>query len=67
MIIFGTAFTEESSVGKLPEVIKTEIDDSGYMLSNVDISKEDINKRLKILTVNKAPGVDEIASRILIG
>jgi hypothetical protein len=34
------------------------------MLSNVDITKEDINKRLKNLKVNKAPGVDEIVPRI---
>jgi hypothetical protein len=45
---FGTVFTEESIVGKLPEVIKNVKDDNGSMLSNVDITKEDINKRLKI-------------------
>jgi hypothetical protein len=33
----------------------------------VDITKEDINKRLKHLKVSKAPGVDEIVSRLLIG
>jgi hypothetical protein len=62
----GTVFTEESVVGKLPEVIKNVKDDNGSMLSNVDITKEDINKRLKNLKVNKAPGVDEIVPRILI-
>jgi hypothetical protein len=36
-------------VGKLPEVIKHVKDDNGSMLSNVDITKEDINKRLKNL------------------
>jgi hypothetical protein len=41
---FGTVFTEESIVGKLPEVIKNVKDDNGSMLSNVDITKEDINK-----------------------
>jgi hypothetical protein len=41
-------------------------DDNGSMLSNVDITKEDINKGLKNLKVNKAPGVDEILPRILI-
>jgi hypothetical protein len=45
---FGTVFTEELIVGKLPEVIKNVKDDNGSMLSNVDITKEDINKRLKI-------------------
>jgi hypothetical protein len=44
---FGTVFTEESVVGKLPEVIKNVKDDNGSMLSNVDITKEDINKRSK--------------------
>jgi endonuclease/exonuclease/phosphatase family metal-dependent hydrolase len=63
---FGTVFTEESIVGKLPEVIKNGKDDNGSMLSNVDITKEDISKRLKNLKVNKAPGVDEIVPRILI-
>jgi hypothetical protein len=62
---FGTVFTAESIVGKLPEVIKNVKDDNGSMLSNVDITKEDINKRLKNLKVNKAPGVDEIVPRIL--
>jgi hypothetical protein len=57
---FGTVFTEESIVGKLPAVIKNVKDDTGSILSNVDITKEDINKRLKKLKVNKAPGVDEI-------
>jgi hypothetical protein len=60
---FGTVFTEESIVGKLLEVIKTRMDDSGRMLSNVDITKEDINKRLKNLKVNKAPGVDEDSTK----
>jgi hypothetical protein len=41
---FGTVFTEDSIVGKLVEVIKTGLDDSGCMLSNVDITKEHINK-----------------------
>jgi hypothetical protein len=63
---FGTVFTEELIVGKLPEIIKNVKDDKGSMLSNVDITKEDINKRLKNLKVNKAPGVDEIVPRILI-
>jgi hypothetical protein len=63
---FGTVFTWESIVGKLPEVIKNGEDDNESMLSNVDINKEDINKRLKNLKVNKALGVDEIVLRILI-
>jgi hypothetical protein len=41
---FGTVFSEEAIVGKILEVIKTGIDDSGCMLSNVDIVKEDINE-----------------------
>jgi hypothetical protein len=42
------------------------LDDSCSLHDNVDITKEDINKRLKNLKVNKAPGVDEIVPRILI-
>jgi hypothetical protein len=39
---FGTVFTGESIVGKLPEVVKNGKDDNGSMLSNVDIEP---NKR----------------------
>jgi hypothetical protein len=45
--------------------METGMDDNGRMLSNVDITKENINKRLKNLKVNKTPGVDEIVPRIL--
>jgi hypothetical protein len=44
MIILGLYFTVESFVGKLPEEIKTGIDDSGRILSNEEETKEDINK-----------------------
>jgi transposase-like protein len=53
------------SIARLNEILKER--DSGRMLSNVDITKEDNkNKQLKNLKVNKAPGVYEIVPRILI-
>jgi hypothetical protein len=57
---------EKSFVGKLLEVLKTGKDYNGSMLSNVEITKEVINKRLKYLKVDKAPGVDEIVPKLLI-
>jgi hypothetical protein len=40
------------------------MDDSGRMLSNVDITDDNVNKPLKNLKVNEAPGVNEIIPRI---
>jgi hypothetical protein len=48
----GIVFTKESIVGKLLTVIEAGTDYSGCMLSNVDITKGDINDLQKNLKVN---------------
>jgi hypothetical protein len=54
---FGTVFTEESIIGKLPEVIKNVKDDNGSMLSNVDITKEDITHTSVLTPFSPRSGV----------
>jgi hypothetical protein len=39
---------------------------SRHMFSNVNITAEDINRRIKKLAINKAPVVDGIVPRLLI-
>ena len=60
---FGSVFTSENV---LPEVNYMFDKDSNHMLSNIELSQDNIASKLSKLKANKAPGEDEIVPRILI-
>ena len=63
---FASVFTEEKDTDKMPEVKQKFNKDSDHMLKDIDITRDLVLTKLKRLKVNKAPGVDNIATRILI-
>ena len=60
---FGSDFTNESNLGELP--ILTNLFD-GQVLDNIAMDSEVVYTKLKQLKPDKAPGIDGLASQLLI-
>jgi hypothetical protein len=61
---FGSAFTQESNAGKLPDVIHTANEDNGDMFNSVHITGKNI--KTHNFQSNNAAGKDNIVGRILL-
>ena len=60
---FSSVFTKE---GLLSELKREEVEFSGLNMCDVHLTVEMVQEKLKMLKPNKAPGIDEITSRLLI-
>lgn len=60
---FGTVFKDEKTMDKLPEVDRKE--SIGHTISELNITRENIKKKISNLKADKAPGFDRIVPQIL--
>ena len=61
-IYFGSVFTSEISIN-----VKSMFnEDKSHMLSNIEITQENILNKLSKWKINKVPGVDGILPRLLV-
>jgi hypothetical protein len=63
---FGSVFTEETDLERLPGVVNRFSEGSNRMFGRVNLTGDAIMNRLKKLKVNKASGVDNIVPTLLV-
>jgi len=61
---FGSVFTSDDLVNELPKTKCKFSTDNDHMLSNIEITRDNVLNKLNKLNSNKVPGVDGIVPRI---